>query len=228
VSTQLALPFALAPHARFATFFAGSNAALVNHLRRAASEVVWICGPPGSGKSHLLQAACAERDRDRAMYLPLAGYEDLRPEVLDGLDGLDIVALDDVDEVASSAEWNRALFGLFEGINSQGGTLLLAAAQPPAATDFDLPDLASRAAAASVYQLKSLDDVERLSALQLHAAARGLELSEAAGDYLLTRVSRDMAGLCRWLETLDEASLVTQRKLTIALIRETLAKHAGA
>lgn len=226
MTTQLALPFVLAPHARFATFFVGGNGPLVAHLRRAENEVVWICGPAGCGKSHLLQAACAERDRDRAMYLPLAGDEALGPEVLDGLEGLDIVALDDVERVAPSAEWNRALFRLFEGIKSQGGTLLLAAARPPAATGFDLPDLASRAAAASVYQLKSLDDADRLGALQLHAAARGLELSTAAGDYLLTRVSRDMAGLCRWLQTLDEASLIAQRKLTIALIRETLAKHA--
>ena len=67
----------------------------------------------------------------------------------------------------------------------------------------------------------------RMRAEEMHAAARGLELSDAAGQYLLTRVSRDMAGLCRWLETLDAASLAAQRRLTIPLIRETLAEHAG-
>jgi len=230
VNAQLALPLALAPHARFATFFDGANAALVAHLQRsderAAGAAVWIWGPAGSGKSHLLQAACADRPQRRAIYLPLAEHDSLEPGMLEGLDGLDLVSLDDIDSVAVSQEWNRALFRLYNGLHSEGGTLLFSAAGPPVATDFSLPDLASRAAAAAVYQLKPLDDADRLSALQMHAAARGLELSDAAGRYLLTRVSRDMAGLCRWLATLDEASLVAQRKLTIPLIRETLAEHA--
>ena len=232
MSTQLALPLALAAHARFSTFFEGANAPLVAHLKRlderATGEAVWIWGRAGSGRSHLLQAACADRARRSAIYVPLSQHDDLRPEMLDGLETLDLVALDDVDRVAASAAWNAALFRLFNGLHAEGGALVLAAAGPPAAAGFGLQDLASRAAAAAVYQLKPLDDSDRLSALQLHAAARGLELSEAAGQYLLTRVSRDMAGLCRWLETLDEASLAAQRKLTIPLIRETLAEHAGA
>lgn len=232
MSAQLALPLALAPHARFATFFEGANAQLVAHLKqldsRVTGEAVWVWGAPGSGRSHLLQAACADRAQRRAIYLPLAEHDGLQPEVLDGLDSLEFVALDDVDCVTASADWNRALFRLFNGLQAEGGALLLAAAGPPAATHFDLQDLASRAAAAVVYQLRPLDDSDRLSALQMHAAARGLELSDAAGQYLLTRVSRDMAGLCRWLETLDAASLAAQRKLTIPLIRETLAEHPGA
>jgi DnaA family protein len=231
VRSQLALPLALAPHARFATFFDGANSALVTHLKRlnarGTGEAVWVWGAAGSGRSHLLQAACADRVQRRAIYLPLAEHDDLQPEVLDGLESLELVALDDADRVAASTEWNRALFRLFNGLQAEGGALLLAASGPPAATAFELKDLASRVASTVVYQLKSLDDSDRLSALQIHAAARGLELSDAAGQYLLTRVSRDMAGLCRWLETLDAASLATQRKLTIPLIRETLAEHAG-
>lgn len=231
MSAQIALPLVLAPHARFVTFFEGANAALVAHLQRLdareTGEAVWIWGAAGSGRSHLLQAACADRAQRRAIYLPLAEHDGLQPEVLDGLDSLELVALDDVDRVAPSADWNRALFRLFNGLQAEGGALLLAAAGPPAATPFQLQDLASRATAAAVYQLRSLDDSDRLSALQMHAAARGLELSDAAGQYLLTRVSRDMAGLCRWLETLDAASLAAQRRLTIPLIRETLAEHAG-
>lgn len=228
--SQLALPLALAPHARFATFATGANAALVSHLKRLGAgdsgEAIWVWGAAGSGRSHLLQAACADRQQRRAIYLPLAEHEDLGPAVLDGLDRLELVALDDVERVAASAEWNRALFGLFNGLQAEGGALLLAAAGPPAGAGFELQDLASRMASAVVYQVKSLDDAGRLSALQLHAAARGLELSDSAGQYLLTRVTRDMAGLCNWLETLDAASLATQRKLTIPLIRETLAEHA--
>lgn len=232
MTSQLALPLALAPHARFATFFEGANASLVAHVKnmgeRTTGEAVWIWGASGAGRSHLLQAACAVRAQRSAIYLPLAEHDSLQPEILDGLERLELVALDDVDQVTTSAEWNRALFNLVNGLQAEGGSLLLAAGAPPAAIAFELQDLASRASAAVVYQLKPLDDSGRLNALRMHAAARGLELSEAAGQYLLTRVSRDMGGLCSWLETLDAASLAAQRKLTIPLIRETLAEHAGA
>ena len=42
-------------------------------------------------------------------------------------------------------------------------------------------------------------------------------------EYLLNRVERDMAGLGRWLERLDRASLAEQRRLTIPFVRELLA-----
>lgn len=232
VKAQLALPLALAPHARFATFFEGANAQLVAHLKRldacTHAETVWIWSAAGSGRSHLLQAACADRAERRAIYLPLAEHDALQPEVLDGLESLELVAIDDVDRVAASTDWNRALFRLIDDLQAEGGALLLASTGPPTTTGFELPDLASRAAAAVVYQLKSLDDADRLTALQMHAVARGLDLSDAAGQYLLTRVSRDMAELVGWLETLDAASLAAQRRLTIPLIRETLAAHAEA
>ena len=116
MTSQLALPLALAPHARFATFFAGANAALLAHVKtmgeRGTGESVWVWGAAGSGRSHLLQAACAEREARSAIYLPLGEHDSLQPEMLDGLEHLELVALDDVDRVAASGEWNRALFRL--------------------------------------------------------------------------------------------------------------------
>ena len=89
-------------------------------------------------------------------------------------------------------------------------------------TTFSLPDLASRAAGAVVYQLRSLDDDHSLEALRGHARSRGLDLPDAAARYLLDRVSRDMGTVCRWLDELDTASLVTKRRLTIPFIRAAL------
>lgn len=224
---QLPLPFVLAPHARFETFVAGPNAAVVAHLRSSGAgegfETLWIWGPEGSGKSHLLQAACAAQSERRAIFLPLGQLEKADTAVFEGLEALDLVALDDVDRIASSIDWNRALFNLFNDIENEGGCLVMSANGPPAAMAFGLADLRSRAGAASVYQLHALGDDERLSALKLHAAARGLELTDPAARYLLTRVRRDMAGLYDRLDALDRASLAAQRKLTIPLIRETLA-----
>ncbi|HSG65409.1 MAG TPA: DnaA regulatory inactivator Hda [Gammaproteobacteria bacterium] len=230
MSDQLPLPLVLAPYARFETYLAGPNAAVVGDLRREGRkgrlDAVWIWGAESSGKSHLLQAACTALPRSRVMYLPLAGPGRGDVRVLDGLDTLDLLALDDVDLVAGDDEWNRALFGLFNGLEEQGGRLLLSASQPPASTPFALADLASRATAATVYQLLPLTEFDRVQALKLHASARGVELSDVAARYLLARVRRDMGALVGWLDVLDRASLAAQRKITIPLIRETLGGHS--
>lgn len=226
MSAQLPLPLALAPHARFETFVGGPNDAVVAHLRdwSGAGDSIWIWGPSGSGKSHLLQAACAARPERRAIYLPFTELASLATDALEGLEMLDLVAIDDIERVAASAAWNRALFGLVNALQAEGGRLLIGASGPPGGTAFELPDLASRAAAATVYQLAPLGDEDLVRALRVQADSRGLELADSAARYLLARVRRDMAGLCAWLQTLDRASLAEQRKITIPLIRETLAR----
>jgi DnaA family protein len=197
----------------------------VEHVRRIAAgeaDTLWLCGAVGSGRTHLLQAACraaAQADR-RAMYVALPAAS---PALLADLENVDLLALDDVDAVAGDPAWERPLFVILNGFLARRGGLLLAAAAPAARCGFKLADLASRAAGAIAYRLAPLDDDARAAALRLHAAARGLTLDGAAADYLLKRVARDMTALTAWLAQLDHASLSAQRRLTIPFIREQLA-----
>ena len=221
---QLPLALTLADHASFATFVVGDNHATVQHVRAVAGgagETLWLWGAAGCGKSHLLQAACraAAADGARAMYVALGSAH---PDLLVGLESLDLLALDDVDAVAGNAAWEDPLFGVLDEFLSRRGGLLLAAAASPTAAGFTLADLRSRAAGAVGYRLKALGDSERALAVRLHAEARGLELEPAAADYLLRRVDRDMRALTAWLDRLDRDSLVEQRRLTIPFIRERL------
>ena len=221
---QLPLKLAGTDYARFETFAAGDNAAVVDHLRAVAvgaADTLWLWGAAGCGKTHLLQAAChaAAAAGRRAMYVTLDSAD---PAILVGLENVDLLALDNVERVARDATWERALFVILNELLPRGG-LVLAAAVSAAGCGFGLPDLASRAGGAVSYRLKSLADADRAVALRLHAAARGLELEPAAADYLLKRVARDMAALAAWLDRLDRDSLIEQRRLTIPFIRERLA-----
>ena len=230
---QLPLALALADHARFETFVDGANAAAARHVRElaeGAQDTVWISGPHASGKTHLLQAACrsAAQAGRRAMYVAPLDDHSAEPAILAGLEGLDLLALDRVERIARDAAWERQLFVLFNEFTARGGGLLLAARASPAACDFELRDLASRAAGAVAYRLQPLAHDDRLAAVLAHARARGLELERGAAEYLLDRVDRDMAELGRWLDRLDRASLVEQRRVTIPFIRALLASDAGS
>jgi DnaA family protein len=187
------------------------------------TDTLWFWGAAGSGRSHLLQAACraASAASHRAMYVALPASS---PDVLTDLDRVDLLALDDVHVVAGDAAWERPLFLLLNSFLGRRGGLLVAAAAPAARSGFALADLASRGAGAVTYRLAPLDDADRVVALQVHAGARGLTLDAAAADYLLKRVARDTAAVISWLARLDRASLSAQRRLTIPFIRDYLAR----
>ena len=128
------LPLVLAKHSRFETFVAGENGTAVEHLSEIAaarlSDVVWICGPTGSGKSHLLQAVCADTTQPRVMYLPLRDARMAGPDSLQGLETLDILALDDVDMVSGDKAWDYALFDLYNQLRANNGCLVMTIQTP--------------------------------------------------------------------------------------------------
>jgi DnaA family protein len=119
-------------------------------------------------------------------------------------------------------EWEKAIFGLLREVEECGGALVMAAQPPPALLAWALPDLGSRCAAGAVLPLRALDEAEQQQALQLRARLRGFELPEETSRWLQRRFPRDMRRLYGLLDTLDEAALAAQRRLTVPFIREVL------
>jgi DnaA family protein len=224
---QLPLGVRLPDRAVFASFLPARNREALEHVTRLAEGggggVAWLCGPAGCGKSHLLQAACARAsEKLRTAYVPLGELAPLGPEILEGLRSLDFLCLDDVELIAGKLEWERAWFGVVREVEDSGSRLLVAAQSPPALLRWSLPDLGSRLAASAVFQLRALDEQEQREALQLRARLRGFELPEETARWLQRRVPRDMRTLYGILDTLDEAALVAQRRLTVPFIRSVL------
>jgi DnaA-homolog protein len=85
-----------------------------------------------------------------------------------------------------------------------------------------LADLASRLNGGVVLTLQALDEQEQLAALQLRAQLRGFELPEETGQFLLRRLPRNMTALCNFLDELDAASLVAQRRLTVPFVKAVM------
>jgi DnaA-homolog protein len=229
---QLPLGVRLPDRAVFASFLAARNAEPLEHAKRVAAGQVagatWFCGPASAGKTHLLQAICSQvAESRRAGYVPLKALAALGVGVLEGLPQLQCVCLDDLEAVAGRLEWERALFGLLRELEDCGAALVMAARPPPALLAWALPDLGSRCAAGAVLALRALDESEQQQALQLRARLRGIELPEETSRWLQRRFPRDMRRLYELLDTLDDAALAAQRRLTVPFIREVLERDGA-
>ena len=185
---------------------------------------LYLWGGPGTGRSHLLQAACHRMAEvgSLAMYLPLADVLDHGPDLLEGMEQFDLLCLDQLDALVGDAAWEEALFHLYNRLREQGGRLLVAAASAPRVMGFELPDLASRLAWGLVFQLQSLGDEDKQQMLMLRAELRGLQLGEEVARYMLNRGARGMGELFKALEQLDQASLQAQHRLTIPFVKRVM------
>jgi len=247
---QLPLALRWPAQQRFDAYVPGDNAVAIGLLTDAAvagdAPWVFLSGAAGSGKTHLLIAACAaatENGRD-AQYLSLRSVvgESLataaavrtdadratsasRPDIastLRALRGSDLLALDDVDALAGNAAAEHALFDLYNRARSEKSTLLFSAAMPPGQAGVQLPDLVSRLSACAQAVLKPLADSERREALRLRAQARGLTLDDSVLDWLFARTQRDLGSLTALLDRLDRESLAAQRRITVPFLRQLL------
>lgn len=225
---QLPLGIRLRAGSVFTSYWPGPNATAIDLLQTervaGSGPLTYLYGPRGVGKTHLLQALCAQAsERLRpASYLPLRELRQYGPEVLDGCGRLALVCLDDVACAIGAGDWEQALFNLYRELDEQGGRLVVADDRPALALEFGLPDLASRMLGGLALRLQPLDESQQCEALRLRAAQRGLEIPDEVLSYLLRRLRRDMGTLCAFVDELDTASLVAQRRLTLPFVRAVL------
>jgi DnaA family protein len=229
---QLSLGVNLNDDATFENFYAPiatPNAQILSALRlqieMANEPFIFLWGAAGCGLTHLLQGAChhAQTLQKSFQYFPLRDLAGYAPdELFVGLEELDVVVLDALDEVINRPEWELALFNLFNRLRDAGKLLLVAAVQGPQELPVNLPDLKSRLQWGTTFHVHTLDDDQKQAALQFRARARGLELNDEVAAYIIQRLPRDMNELFWQLNRLDHASLAEQRKLTIPFVKKIL------
>ena len=228
---QLPLSVRLRDRALFESFLPGPNGPALAQIQALAehprSGLVWLHGPEGSGKTHLLQALCA-RAGAGSVYVPLSQLAAYGAAALADWQGAQWLCLDEAASAIGELEWERALFGLYRDCEERGASLLMAARAAPPQLPFVLPDLASRCAAGHRLRLCALDEDEQCAALRLRAQQRGFDLPEETARYLQRRLPRDMSSLFAVLDELDTAALAAQRRLTVPFIRGVLAQRASA
>jgi DnaA family protein len=220
------LPLAIGPDASpsFDSFVPGLNVAALQHLRAltAPAAPVYLWGPQGSGKTHLLRAlAFATQQRGaRAGWftadtpVPWPFDEAWSLLVFDGCDAFD-------------AERQQAAFALFVEATTHGVQVAAAGRVPPV----DLPvrdDLRTRLGWGHVFAVEPLAEADVRATLRREADRRGIFLSDEVMDHLLTRFARDLKHLMALLDRLDGFALARQRPVTVPLLKLMLAEEGGA
>jgi DnaA family protein len=226
MNRQLLLDVVPANPPRFDNYIAGANAeALAALAALAPGRAVYLWGPAGCGRSHLLRAAA---DAASGVYIG-AGENAARlrdyaegevPQILPAL-----IAVDDVHTL--NTDQQAALFALYNRWRESAATghafaLALAGDRAPLALPLR-EDLRTRLGWDLVIRLDPLSDADKLSALAAQAAARGLQLGPEVISWMLTHYERDIRSLSALLEALDRYSLATRRPITIPLLRTMLA-----
>ena len=224
---QLALDLAAPPPPTLDSYVAGHNEELVQSLRRlvageAAERFVYLWGGPGCGRTHLLKSTVSAFNAAGpvALYVPGGSGAQLPDKAEEAA----CVALDDVD--GFDAQMQVGAFHLYNALRERGGALVAAGAAPPV----QLPlrsDLVTRLAWGLVYQVIPLTDEDKARALAARAASLGFSLPREVGDFLLTRVSRDLSSLIAMVDALDRYAMEAKRPVTVPLARELLARDQG-
>jgi DnaA family protein len=195
---QLLLDIHPASRPTLENFIPGPNRELLDHLRRwltgeTGETALYLWGPPGCGKTHLLSALAAE-------------YPGL-------------TLLDDIDRL-DETEQIRA-FDAFNHARSEKRLWIAAGQNAPAGLNVR-EDLRTRLGWGLVYRLHALSDTDKQAALIRHALGLGIELDPAIATWLLTHQSRDLGRLLQIVEALDRYSLQTKRRITLPLLKEVL------
>ncbi|MGQ9660392.1 MAG: DnaA regulatory inactivator Hda [Thermochromatium sp.] len=224
---QLHLPLEQRPDPTLASYRPGPNAealeAVAAMARGTGEPYLLLFGPAGTGKTHLLQAACqaAVCAGRQAHFVPL-GMANLEPMMLEDLERLDLVAIDDLQCIVGDPGWEHALFDLFNRLREQGRSLLVAANTTPNSLSFRRSDLASRLLWGPVYRLLPLSDLDCEQLLREAAQARGMRLTPEVVRFIMNHHPRDPASLLELLARLDSLSLCEQRHPSIPLVRRLM------
>ena len=225
---QLALPIYLNHDMTFFDFCWDQNTLLHTQLEQSllglSDRILYLWGAPGCGKSHLLQACCNHVALSQpVIYLPLQLLCELGPEIMDGLTSQHVLCIDDVDAIAGDAAWEEALFHLYNRVHDNPPVMLIMASRmAPRTLPIKLPDLHSRLSASLAISMVDIGDEAKIKTLCGHAQKRGLDMPHAVGQFMINRCTRNMHDLHHLLDTLDRASWVAQRKLTIPFVKSVL------
>ena len=220
---QMTLALDTAPATSFDSFHVDQETSVVRDTVRAFSqgaikdEQLYLWGDTGTGKSHLMAAACQVFSQRgyRVAYLP--GEMVNQKGALDGMEQVDLLCIDDLQRLDRASEVD--LFHCINRCRECETQLIFAADRAPDELGLKLKDLQTRLAWGLVFHIQALSDEGLRNGFRQEIEARSLEASDEVLGYVLRRFPRSMSALKEVVNALDEVSLSEQRRITIPFIK---------
>lgn len=229
-NVQLLLPVTFNRTQTFSSFVEDQNlnGLLVSELTRALTSddfsAHFIAGNNGVGCSHLLNAVChfADTEGKTSMLLPLDQVVSASPDIIEGLDNVDVVCIDDIQVLEGKLEWQTAIFNLFNQLHQSNAKIIFAGHKLPTQLQFELKDLLSRLQWCTIFQLQELNEELKIKALIQHAHLMEFEVSVEVAKFIIHRLPRNMIILMQALDTVAKQSIAMKRVVTVPFVKEVL------
>lgn len=247
---QLILEFPVNPKFTFDNFVVcGGNRTAFHFAKLVLEEdsgdnLLYVYGPPGSGKTHLLMAMGGRlEDRehgahgDSSAMIPCLSCKNI-DDIYQGEYPAEAVSklgerfreapallIDDIHLVPDNESVKVEIWQVFNDFYNAGKKIVVTGLHPPR----ELPNLdghlISRLLWGLVAKIDISDDDSRRMILKKLSADRQVIVPDDVAEYLLLHVRRDLPSLIEALERINRFALSSKRKITVRLAREALERQ---
>lgn len=226
--------FPVTPAASFDNFIVcdGTLAACTFARRIAdpaeADKLLYLHGPAGSGKSHLLKAVVRSVAPDGTMESYLSCRSFVRAgELVERFRGAPILAVDDLHLLRDDTGFRAELWEVFNEFYSSGRPVVMAGEHPPRELAQLDEHLVSRLLWGLVARLDVSDDASRRMIIRKVAEDRQVLVPADAVEYILATTGREVSELIGAFEKVYHLSMALKRKISVGLAREALSAGGG-
>lgn len=236
---------ALNPDYSFEQFVVGPSNRLAHAACRAACSQpgtlynpLFVHGPSGLGKTHLLQAACAElgKAESNVIYISCETFVNdfvraiemgVLQEFRASTRKLSALVLDDVQFLANRESCQEEIFHTFNTLFQARHQIILSADCSPTEIPTLEDRLVSRFNWGLVSQIDPPNRETRQAILQKKARLRGMEVPDEVLDFIAERVEANVRLLEGALTKLVSEAQLAGRPLTVETARESLTGYNG-
>lgn len=202
----------------------GRDDFLVTNSNNAAVEMIdqwpnWptygaiIVGPPGSGKSHLVEVW---RQKSGAELISAAAIT------------IDAMVQNSTLAIEVDGPFNeRAVFHVLNLARTHAQHVLITAQNSPSQWNLKIPDLLSRLNALPVVSILSPDDALLRGVLVKHFADRQISVDEAMISYIMLRMPRSLEAARAIVTQIDQQALIERAEITKTFIARVMASFSS-
>ncbi len=230
------------PKLTFEQFVIGDSNRLAHAAALAVAEMpagaynpLYICGPPGVGKTHLLSAiALLLRSHTPSLSVRATSGEAFTNEFIDALGSrhtdrfkarfrqVDVLLLDDVHFIERKARTEEEFFHTFNALHDSGRQIVITSDRPPRDLAALEDRLRERFASGLVAEIAPPDLSTRIAILRKRAAYDGVEADEHALRAIAEHVDSNVRALEGALIRVVAFASLTRRALTAELAHHVL------